>query len=157
MHEPATPRPRPGEPGFVERRQRPTPGWSRYLLFGGRRRQSGREQYVDRFGTLEAVILVGVLLLNMIDIGATLFFVHQDIGTEVNPFARWLMAQSDQAFIWTKSLGLGAVLLFLVIAKNFLWARVALWITIAAHSLLALSHTATLCLYLNGQAGGGGV
>jgi hypothetical protein len=147
----------PGAPGFVERR-RPRARWfSRWTWFGGRRRNGGKNQYVDSYGLLEAVVMVGVLLLNLIDIGATLFFVQEDIGTEVNPVAIWLMSQGAQAFIWAKSLGVGSVLLVLVVAKNFFWARFALWITIVLHSALAVCHTYTLCMYLSGRAGPGGI
>ena len=137
----------------ADRRARPTPALSRYSLWGGRRATVRRAEeregaYVDRHDWNVVLVVLAVLGFNVIDAAATLFFIKEGAAIELNPVADWLMSLGDHVFVWAKTLGIGLILAFLLVSRNFRAARVGLWIVFAIYALLALYHGVLMALYL---------
>lgn len=114
--------------GGVDRRKRPTPVFSKYTLFGGRRAGERRKdvpvegKYVDRYDPMVLTIVLGVAIFNFFDCFFTLLQISRG-ATELNPFVQALLDHSPQLFIFTKSLGIGVILCFLCVHQNFKLAR----------------------------------
>lgn len=127
-----------------DRRERPTPRFSRYSLHGGRRRTFRREEeregsFVDVYGLRLWLIVLWVVLMNLGDSFFTL--VHlQSGGTELNPVAKALLETGRAPFVFTKSLLIGLALCVLVIHKNFFLARIGLWTAAATYTVLFCYH-----------------
>jgi hypothetical protein len=106
-----------------DRRRRPTPAFSRYLVVGGRRRDRRRADdpasfYVDRLGPELWVVLLAIFLLQILDANLTIAHLRKG-GTELNPFMSFLIDRGENLFLGVK-LGLSAVgLAFLGVHKNF--------------------------------------
>lgn len=102
---------------------------SRYSFFGGRRvadrRGPGDAQFVDRYESSLFLFLAAIALFNLFDCFFTLVQMERG-ATELNPFARFLLEQGPGLFIFTKSLGIGLILCFLCLHKNFRLARVTM-------------------------------
>ncbi len=112
----------------VDRRRRSTPLLSKYTLFGGRRAADRRGNpsqegtFVDRYDASLFLLLCLIALFNLLDC----FFTLVQIGRgaeEWNPFVRQLLVHGPGLFIFIKSLGIGLVLCFLCLHKNFALAR----------------------------------
>lgn len=127
-----------------DRRDRPTPRFSRYSFAGGRRRDVRREEeregtYVDRYAAGLVVAIVWVALMNIGDSFFTL--VHlQSGGIEVNPIADQLLRTGRFGFVFVKSTLVGVALLVLALHKNFWLARTGLWVAASAYTALNLYH-----------------
>jgi hypothetical protein len=127
-----------------DRRSRPTPRFSRYSLWGGRRarhRRSGEgtDAFVDRYDTSVAVVLVWVALMNVGDSFFTLTHL-QSGGIELNPVAAWLLQSGRFGFVFTKCLLISLALLVLCQHKNFHLARIGLWLAAIAYTALFAYH-----------------
>jgi hypothetical protein len=134
-----------------DRRATPTPRFSRYSLFGGRRRGPRRAHeregsFVDRYGPRLWLLVLWVALMNIGDTYFTL--VHlQAGGVEVNPVADRLLQTGRVGFVLAKSVLIGLALLVLAIHKNFWLARLGLFTSAGIYTLLCLYH---LTLYRHG-------
>jgi len=123
-----------------DRRRRPTPRFSRYTLFGGRRRKARRTEehegsFVDLYGTRLFALVLWVALMNVADSFFTL--VHlQNGGVEANPVAEALLLTGRAPFVLLKSGLIALALVVLSVHKNFQLARVGLWIAAGAYTLL---------------------
>jgi hypothetical protein len=88
-----------------ERRKRPTPGLSRYTLFGRRRgfcreRNHGKEGYVDRYSTKLFIAMVAILGLNVLDVILTMVILEHR-GFELNPMVRSAIeVYGDSFWLW---------------------------------------------------------
>jgi hypothetical protein len=123
-----------------DRRKRPTPRFSRYSLWGGRRaghRRSGEgtDSFVDRYDASVAFMLVWVALMNVGDSFFTLTHL-QSGGIELNPVAAWLLESGRFGFVFTKCLLISLALLVLCQHKNFHLARLGLWLAAIAYTVL---------------------
>jgi len=124
----APPPPEPARSGD-DRRQRPTPMFSRYLLFGRRRRgrrDGERERiYVDRVGASVAAAFVAVCLLSVADAYLTLYELSRG-ATEANPIMRAALDLGSGGFVLVKTLMtvLGAA--FLALHKTWRLGRACL-------------------------------
>jgi hypothetical protein len=113
-----------------DRRRRPTPPFSRYLIVGGRRTQRRRigdppAFYADRLGGPLLLVLFLVFVLQTLDAHLTLAHLRKG-GVELNPIMRLLIAQGDAVFISAK-LGVAAIgLAFLGIHQHFPMVRAGL-------------------------------
>lgn len=125
---------RPGAEGErrerLDRRRRPTRPWDG--LRGWKRRRTPRRgaegpSYVDVFSRRDALLLVSIFLLNLLDAGLTLLYVESQGGSEGNPAMARLLEIGNLAFLVQKCLIVGAWLLFLIVHKNFRVARYGLW------------------------------
>lgn len=127
-----------------DRRVAPTPRFSRYSLFGGRRgavrRPEEREgAFVDVYSPWVLFWVTWVALMNIGDSFFTL--VHlQAGGVEVNPVAAAMLRTGRFGFVFIKAVLIGAALLVLTLHKNFQLARWGLWLSTAAYTALVIYH-----------------
>ncbi len=88
-----------------DRRSQPTPGLSRYTLFGRRerlRRRIDQEKggYVDRYSSGLFIILVSIIGLNVLDALLTMMILEVG-GWELNPIVQSVMDLSGEKFwVW---------------------------------------------------------
>ena len=127
-----------------DRRKRPTPRFSRYVLWGGRRkrirRTSEREgSFVDAYGTRLLLIVMWIALMNVADSFFTLIHL-QSGGSEANPIAEMLLEQGRIPFVLLKSGLIAIALLVLCVHKNFHLARIGLWTAALSYTLLLVYH-----------------
>lgn len=140
----------PGKPQRVwrgpDRRKRATPRFSLYSIWGGRRRDLRRADerdgtFVDVYSTRMWLIVMWVVLMNIADSFFTL--VHlQNGGVEANPLAQALLATGREGFVFWKCGLIGLALVVLTIHKNFPMARLGLWVSAGAYTLLLCYHVA---------------
>jgi hypothetical protein len=128
----------------LDRRRRPTPRFSRYSLFGGRRRRIRRTQevegsFLDAYGTRLLAILLWIALMNVADSFFTL--VHlQSGGRELNPIADALLHTGLTGFVVWKCLLISSALVVLCVHKNFFLARIGLWAAAVCYTTLVGYH-----------------
>ena len=128
----------------LDRRRAPTPRFSRYTLWGGRRKgpRRGEERegmFVDLYGRRLFLLVLWIAMMNVGDSFFTL--VHlQAGGVELNPVARLLLTTGRWNFVFTKSLLISLALIVLVIHKNFHLARVGLWTAAGTYTCLVGYH-----------------
>lgn len=127
-----------------DRRRQPTPMLSRYSFLGGRRRGPRRDQeregsYVDVYSRRLALLLLIFFLLTVFDSVATLVYLQKG-GRELNPIAQWMIDQGDVEFVLIKGSLTGACILFVMIHKNFRYARCAIAIGFAFYFALTIYH-----------------
>jgi len=90
---------------FKDRREQPTPGLSRFTLWGRRRtfrREEDRKRggYVDRYGSGLLFLLVLVVGLNVLDVLFTMMILDNG-GCEINPVVRSVIqVYGDGFWIW---------------------------------------------------------
>ena len=131
-------------PRGMDRRRQPTPRFSRYSVFGGRREAVRRPDelegtFVDRYGLSVVVSVFWIALMNIGDSFFTL--VHlQAGGIELNPVAQLLLETGRWNFVFAKSFLIGIALAVLVIHKNFFLARIGLWTAAGTYTLLVGYH-----------------
>lgn len=136
-------------PGFEsrarrDRRDRPTPRLSRFSFTGGRRRGARRDHerdasFVDLYGSGLLLAVLWVALLNAADSFFTI--VHlQSGGSEANPIANLLLMTGRVHFVWLKSGIISLALLVLCVHKNFGLARIGLWTSAGAYTMLFAYH-----------------
>ena len=127
-----------------DRRERPTPRFSRFAFFGGRRisaRRAGEAQdaFVDRYESGVMLALVWVALMNVGDSFFTLTHLQAG-GIELNPVAAWLLESGRFGFVFVKCALISLALVVLVQHKNFRLARLGLWLSAIAYTLLFVYH-----------------
>jgi hypothetical protein len=128
------------EPGQPDRRQRPTPMVSRYLLWG-RRRSAGEERYVDRPGPWVLVAFGLLMLLSIADAYFTLRVIAHG-GEEANPVMQAALALGSTGFVILKTAVTFAGAAFLCLHKNWPLGRLCLWIALAGYAALTVYHLA---------------
>ena len=145
--EPSKPSPAVGASGSrsggTDRRERPTPLLSRYLLFG--RRRGGRRDgetaqiYVDHPGPWIVAAFLGLMVLSIADACFTLYELSRG-GTEANPVMRAALELGNGSFIVLKTLVtvLGAA--FLCLHKNWTLGRRCLVVALAGYAVLTVWH-----------------
>lgn len=127
-----------------DRREEPTPRFSRFSFLGGRRVAARRPQelegsYVDLYRT---PLLLAVLWIAIMNVGDSFFtMLHlQSGGIELNPVADGLLQTGRFGFVFWKSFAIGVALIVLTLHKNFSLARLGLWISAGAYTLLVGYH-----------------
>src|SRR5262245_28122856 len=135
-------------PDFVyrgpDRRRSPTPRFSRYTFWGGRRRdfRRGEERegsFVDVYGRQLLLLVLWIALMNVGDSFFTL--VHlQAGGVELNPVANLLLTTGRWNFVFVKSILIGLALIVLAVHKNFHLARLGLWTAAGIYTCLVAYH-----------------
>lgn len=154
--EPATapqPAPAPAEAAQryrgPDRRKRPTPRFSRYTLFGGRRRTGGRREgendgaFVDQYSGRLVVAMLWIAAMNALDSFFTLLHL-QSGGIELNPVADAMLGTGRLGFVASKSLLIIVPLVVLTLHKNFPLARAGIWTAAGAYTLLVGYHLTLL-------------
>lgn len=129
-----------------DRRKRPTPMWSRYVFFGGRRRHVRRDEeregaFVDVHGPGVFVVILAIVGLNLLDAWFTLLFLSHG-GKELNPIVQYVLDFESHPwpFVALKTLGIGAACMFLAMTRNFTAARYGLWAVFLGYSALLTWH-----------------
>jgi hypothetical protein len=124
-----------------DRRQRPTPMLSRYLLRGRRRNAPlDSETYVDRPGPWALGAFFAVVLLSVADAWFTLRVIAAGIAEEANPIMEAALNLGPTGFVLLKTLVtvLGAA--FLCLHKNWRLGRTCLWIAFLGYAALTAYH-----------------
>lgn len=131
-----------------DRRSRPTPRFSRYTFFGGRRRKARREHenenaFVDQYSPRLFAVMFWIALMNL---GDSFFTLHhiQNGAIELNPVAAWMLTTGRTGFVVLKASVILIPLLVLTLHKNFSLARVGIWTAAGAYTLLLAYHIALL-------------
>ena len=134
----------------VDRRSRPTPMFSRFVLWGGRRRAIRRDDeregsFVDVHGPRILFVALVVIALNVLDAWFTLLFLSHG-GTELNPFVQAVLDSPwhPWPFVLLKTVGIGVACAFLVIAKHFRPARWGLALVFVGYAVLLGWHLTLL-------------
>jgi hypothetical protein len=127
----------------ADRRKKPTPMLSRWLVFGrrrgGRRDGEGDFVYVDRPGGWVIAAFVAVIGLSLMDAWYTLDLLRKG-ATEANPLMRAALQVSDEAFVVIKTaITLGGAG-FLCLHKNWPLGRACLVIALLGYSALLVYH-----------------
>lgn len=127
-----------------DRRRRPTPMVSLHTFFGGRRRQARRVgeaegAFVDLYSPRLAVLLLVFFTLTVFDSVATLFYLSKG-GEELNPIAQWMIDQGNTEFVVIKGVLTGMCVLFVMLHKNFRYARCAIAVGFSFYFALAIYH-----------------
>lgn len=130
--------------GFVDRRKRPTPMFSRWL-FRGRRRSARRGiesdyHYVDRLGGWIVAAFVAVVGLSCLDAWYTLDLLSGGKAVEANPVMRAALHLGDAHFVVIKTLVTVLAVGFLCLHKNWPLGRMCLALAIGGYSLLIIYH-----------------
>jgi hypothetical protein len=127
-----------------DRRSHPTSFLST-RKFGGRRKsfrrkEEGRNQYVDRPSLRTIVLTFIILALSTLD--AILTLLHLENGAfELNPLMEQIIRSGFQSFFIVKSLGIGLIACFLAIYQNFkisfygMHASATIYIILSAYHL----------------------
>ena len=134
----------------TDRRAEPTSRFSRYSLFGGRRRRTRRAEeaegsFVDIYGHRLWLLLLWTALMNVADCFFTLWHL-QGGGIELNPIAAALLGTGRSGFVLWKSMLIALALLVLCLHKNFQLARLGLWAAAGGYTLLTAYHLALLAV-----------
>ena len=132
-------RPRGGD-----RRGRSTLRFSRYSLWGGRRKRVRRSEeregsFVDLYGQRLLLLLLWVALMNVADSFFTLHHLQAG-GIELNPIAEELLRAGHFGFVSIKCALISLALMVLLMHKNFAAARFGIWIAGVAYTLLFAYH-----------------
>jgi len=103
------------------------------------RRESDRSGYVDRYTRYDVWLLLSVFLLNVGDAAFTMRWLSRG-GREANPVMDFFLDIGPGAFLAQKCLVVGFWLLLLLVHKNFRFARVGLYASLAVYAVLMLVH-----------------
>jgi hypothetical protein len=126
-----------------DRRRRPTPMLSRYLLRG--RRRGGRREgevehvYVDRPGPWILTGFLLVVLLSVLDAAFTLSHLERG-ATEANPFMRAALELGNRAFVVIKTVITVLAVGFLCLHKNWPLGRLCLTLALLGYAALTIYH-----------------
>lgn len=126
-----------------DRRGRPTPMVSRYLLVG--RRRSGRRDgerefvYVDRPGTWIVLAFALVLALSLFDAWSTLVLLRHG-ATEANPVMRAALNLGNEAFVLIKTTMTILAMGFLCLHKNWPLGRACMGLALLGYTVLTAWH-----------------
>lgn len=126
----------------TDRRSRPTRPW--LDLFSPLRRARGRRAsdrtgYVDRYSKQDVFLLLAIFLLNVADAFMTMLWLHRG-GREANPVMDFFLDLGPAAFLAQKCLVVGFWLILLLVHKNFRFARIGLYASLAVYSVLLIVH-----------------
>lgn len=122
-----------------DRRKRPTPAFSRYSIFGGRRASSGADTFTDLYPPSVFAALLLICALNLLDAFFTLVYLQRG-GSEANPIAGAMLEKSPTFFVFWKTFVLGNALAILCLHKNFRRARVGIIAGAGVYVLLTGYH-----------------
>jgi hypothetical protein len=137
-----------GERRGPDRRNRPTAPWKD--LFSPLRRARGRRAsdqtgYVDRYSKRDVALLFAIFALNIADAYMTMLWLHRG-GREANPIMDFFLDIGPAAFLTQKCLIVGFWLILLLVHKNFRFAKVGLYASLAVYALLLIVHFGIVAL-----------
>ena len=125
-----------------DRRDRPTRPWNG--IFGPLRRARGRRVedravYVDRYSRRDVALILAVFILNVGDAFFTMLWLERG-GQEANPVMDFFLDIGPGAFLLQKCIVVGIWLVVLLVHKNFRFARIGIYISLAAYAALMFVH-----------------
>jgi len=131
-----------------DRRNRPTTPWKD--LFSPLRRSRGRRRadrvgYVDRYSKRDVGLLFAIFLLNIADAFMTMRWLHRG-GREANPVMDFFLDIGPVAFLAQKCLVVGFWLILLLVHKNFRFAKIGLYASLAVYACLLIVHFSIVAL-----------
>lgn len=127
-----------------DRRDRPTPMFSRYAWCGGRRVGPRRldeteGSYVDIYGPGLFLTVTVIAMLNFLDAFFTVLYLSFG-GRELNPIVQHSLDMGMPWFIALKSVGIGLCLVFLTMTKNTQFSRFGLAVIFTGYLALICWH-----------------
>lgn len=131
-----------------DRRARPTAPWKDLfspLRRARGRRASDRKGYVDRYSKQDVALLFAIFLLNIADAFMTMLWLHRG-GGEANPVMAFFLDIGPFAFLAQKCLVVGFWLILLLVHKNFRFAKIGLYASLAVYALLLVLHFTIVAL-----------
>lgn len=114
---------------LADRRKKPTPMFSSYTFWGGRRKTVRREEdktvhiFVDRYSRRLFLVILALLLLNYADAYLTLYLINLGIAVEANPIMNFFLQYGVTHFILAKFFVTLVVIPILTLLKNLLFVR----------------------------------
>lgn len=138
-----------------DRRNRPTTPWKD--LFSPLRRARGRRRadqvgYVDRYSKQDVGLLFAIFLLNIADAFMTMRWLHRG-GREANPVMDFFLDLGPVAFLAQKCLVVGFWLILLLVHKNFRFAKIGLYASLAVYACLLIVHFSIVALGVEPPSG----
>jgi hypothetical protein len=138
------------ETEFVEKRSQENRRQSSFpRIFGGglrRRRSKGRRKtdkgaYVDIYDLRSWIFVISILILSLLDAVLTGFHVLEGTAREANPFMNAILKQGGLwAFFGAKAALTTIPLAIILLHKEWLWGKFALWICLWSYALLSIYH-----------------
>ncbi len=137
-----------GERRDVDRRLQPTRPW--IGMMGPLRRARGRRRadhsgYVDRYSRRDVALILAIFVMNVGDAFFTMLWLDRG-GKEANPVMDFFLDIGPGAFLIQKCVVVGIWLVALLVHKNFRFARIGLYISFAAYSILMIIHFGIIAL-----------
>ncbi len=117
---------------YSDRRQTPTPIFSRFTLRGGRRRLVRRSEdkkkhlFVDLYSARLLVAVVLLMCLSTLDAYLTLELIERGKVTEANPVMAYFLNIGIMPFTVTKAVITASALIVLCVFKNVTVTRISL-------------------------------
>jgi uncharacterized protein DUF5658 len=112
---------------------------TRHLFFGGRRRGTRVNSYIDVYGPGVLAATCAILGLNVLDSILTVIHLGHG-GLEANPIMAWLLEQGQAPFLFWKSFVVGMSVVFLCVHKNFRLGRAGLGVALSSYGGLLGYH-----------------
>ncbi len=103
------------------------------------RRVEDQASYVDRYTKHDVILLLSIFLLNVGDAFFTMMWLNRG-GKEANPFMDFFLDIGPSAFLIQKCVVVGGWLILLLAHKNFRFARLGLYASLAVYSILMVVH-----------------
>jgi len=127
-----------------DRRRQATPMLSKHSLFGGRRRAPRRDHehegsFIDVYSPRLVMLITFFFFLTVLDSVSTVIYLRKG-GTELNPIAQWMLDQGEIEFILIKGTLTAVCALFVLLHKNFRYAKGAIGIGFGFYFALAIYH-----------------
>jgi hypothetical protein len=133
-----------GMPRGGDRRQSSTPRLSSFSFGAGRRRNVRRDEeregaFVDLYNPWLLALIGWVAVMNGLD---SFFTIHhlQSGGIELNPVAGHLLMTGRIGFVLGKAVMITLALLVLTMHKNFVMARIGLFLAVSTYTALVCYH-----------------
>jgi hypothetical protein len=126
--------------GSSDRRRRPTPIFSRYTFFGGRRKRARRKDdrdrhvFVDLYGTPLWILLLAVITLSTMDGYLTLILLSDNLVVEANPIMAFFIGLGSGPFVVAKLLITSVPIIVFCVCKNIPTVRVAMLSALAIYA-----------------------
>lgn len=115
-----------------DRRHRPTPLFSRYTMWGGRRKTVRRTHekrshlFVDLYSARLLFLVATIIILSCIDAYLTLLLIEKGKVVEANPIMATLLSYGIFHFVFVKYVITAVALLMLCLLKNARITRISL-------------------------------
>lgn len=106
---------------------------------GARRGEEAEGAFVDLYSPRLAMLICVFFGLTVLDSVSTVLYLRKG-GFEVNPFARWMLGFGEIEFVLMKGSLTLVCALFVLLHKNFRYARGAIAVGFAFYFALAMWH-----------------